>query len=52
MKGVVIGPVLAAFLAAFITGSSTVGAVVFFVGLAVVAVLIGGNLGLLFRKDR
>lgn len=52
MKGVVMGPILAALLIAFVTGSSTAGVVVFFVGLGVAAVLILGNLGLVFRRRR
>lgn len=44
------GPIAAGLLAAFLTGSSIVGAVVFFLGLAVMAVLIFGNLGLVFRR--
>lgn len=50
MRGVVIGPVLAAFLVAFVTGSALAGAVVFFVGLGLAAILILGNAGLLFRR--
>jgi hypothetical protein len=42
VKGVVIGPIAVALLSAFVTGSTTVGVVMFFVGLAVMAVLIAG----------
>jgi hypothetical protein len=52
MKGVVLGPIMAAILTVFVTGSSTAGVIVFFVGLGVMAVLITGELGLVFRRFR
>ena len=48
MRGVILAPILAAFLAMMLTGSSTFAAIAFFAVLAVAALAIAGE----FRKPR
>ena len=48
MRGVVLAPILAAFLGVALTGSSTVGAVAFFAVLALAGLVIYAE----FRKPR
>lgn len=51
MKGVILAPILAAFIAAGVTGSSTVAAVVFFVVLALAGLAIVGDYQRRTRKS-